>query len=29
MAWCVKYRPPVLTNEIEEDLINIFSCYCI
>ncbi|MCC0661787.1 transposase [Clostridioides sp. ZZV14-6154] len=23
MVWCVKYRHPVLTNEIEEDLINI------
>ncbi|MCC0752011.1 MULTISPECIES: transposase [unclassified Clostridioides] len=23
MVWCVKYRHPVLTNEIEADLINI------
>ncbi|WP_417917389.1 transposase, partial [Clostridioides difficile] len=25
MVWCVKYRHPVLTNEIEEDLINILN----
>ena len=25
IVWCVKYRHPVLTNEIEEDLINILN----
>ena len=25
IVWCVKYRYPILTNEIEEDLINILN----
>ena len=25
IVWCVKYRYPILTNVIEEDLINILN----